>query len=189
MHYSRVKRHGDPNAVHRLPKIYADTCLVCDSPEYRRGYCQKHYSRWKKYKDPHFQKINSPGVGSVNKDGYKRITINNVRYLEHRYIMEQHLGRPLKPTEHIHHKNGNKLDNRKSNLEVTTNSRHILEHHRSKYFIGTEERECAICGKILPYSEFALSKKGAYGRKGYCKKCHIQHYFFHISKEAIRRQQ
>jgi len=40
--------------------------------------------------------------------------------------MEKFIGRNLKKTEHIHHLNGNKLDNHPENLEVIT----ILEHNR-----------------------------------------------------------
>lgn len=35
---------------------------------------------------------------------------------EHRWLMEQELGRKLLPTEHVHHRNGNPLDNRLENL-------------------------------------------------------------------------
>lgn len=44
--------------------------------------------------------------------------------LEHRYLMEQHLGRKLTKQETIHHLNAKKDDNRISNLTVVNNSEH-----------------------------------------------------------------
>ena len=48
--------------------------------------------------------------------------------LEHRYVMSQILGRPLKCTERVHHKNGIRNDNRPENLELWVPTAHRTEH-------------------------------------------------------------
>ena len=56
----------------------------------------------------------------INRDGYVIITPRGERkhVLEHRFIMEKHLGRPLTKKETVHHKNGIRHDNRLRNLEL-----------------------------------------------------------------------
>lgn len=64
--------------------------------------------------------------------GYNVARINGELILQHRYIMEQHLGRKLKAEEIVHHINDDKLDNRIDNLKVMTNAEHLSHHHKGK---------------------------------------------------------
>jgi hypothetical protein len=64
--------------------------------------------------------------------------------LEHRVVMENHLGRLLDPKEHVHHVNGDRHDNRVENLLVMTEKEHLLEHNksRSRLFLLVKCPEC-----------------------------------------------
>jgi hypothetical protein len=94
----------------------------CDRHLFTSGLCHGHYRQRREGLPltPIAQR-REPGTGSINRLGYKEITVApNVRKLEHRVVMERLLGRELKPTEHVHHRNGDRLDNRPENLELWT---------------------------------------------------------------------
>lgn len=52
--------------------------------------------------------------------------------LLHRLVMEDHLGRYLNNDEFIHHKDGNKLNNELSNLELIYPEKHAKEHYSNR---------------------------------------------------------
>lgn len=74
--------------------------------------------------------------GHINKAGYRVLISNKFighpccsdkkgRVFEHRMVMYNYLGRPLKKGENVHHKNGIRHDNRIENLELWTTKQPI----------------------------------------------------------------
>lgn len=105
---------------------------TCNKKLIAKGFCPMHYARFMGYNKielnaPH-QKPNLGKGWLIDKDGYKQIRIGNKYVREHRFIMEQHLGRKLLKTEAIHHINGIKTDNKKENLEIISFSYHTIKH-------------------------------------------------------------
>lgn len=74
-----------------------------------------------------------------SRSGYKRVQYKGRKIEEHRLIMMDYLGRELKTYEHVHHINGNKLDNRIENLKVVTRWEHPSYHKTGN------KRVCLIC--------------------------------------------
>lgn len=65
--------------------------------------------------------------------------------LEHRLVMEQHLGRLLLPSEVVHHRDGDKQNNALSNLELfQTNGEHLAHELQGRVPQWTEEGKARI---------------------------------------------
>lgn len=113
-------------------------CVICGAPglvlphrwgtgaTYQRDLCHQHMkeqgSRNGEKASPH-----QDGDRVVTPQGYVRVTIRTPEgrrrsVEEHRLVMEQILGRPLRAGESIHHRNGHRDDNRPENLELWAGS-------------------------------------------------------------------
>ncbi len=124
------------------------TCSVgaCERPKLARGYCSLHWGRWRRGKPLDAPKFyNRLNKGWIVAGYHFIMTPDGREMLEHRYVMEQALGRPLLHDEDVHHKDGNRLNNRLDNLEVLDHAVHTSLHQNE----GGERRPavCPECGK------------------------------------------
>ena len=103
----------------------------CEYPKKSKGLCEAHYKR--KLRNLELIPITKGrqhrlGETKADKNGYLLIKVRNGASnwrnwsRMHRYVMEQHIGRPLLKHETVHHINGVRDDNRIKNLELRSSS-------------------------------------------------------------------
>jgi hypothetical protein len=125
LHLRRVRVWGHPTdkpARKKRPCSFES----CERTHACRGFCDFHYRRWQRNGDPAVSRsrprpeqwVNQLGYVVVRAPGHPNAFENRTQILQHRLVMSEMLGRPLRPHENVHHRNGDRTDNRPSNLEL-----------------------------------------------------------------------
>lgn len=157
--------------------------IGCGRIHEAHGWCSKHYKRFKAHGDPLKILRNEDGQGTIDR-GYHRISVDGRRVYEHRYIMEQVLGRELQhhSIEAVHHKNEKPNDNRLENLEVLSRAKH-MQVHKTKSIIIDGKKLCNNCRQLLPVESFHKESRLLSGIHGTCKTCANAQYrrYYHKS--------
>lgn len=109
------------------------TCYVenCERSTIAKGLCENHYRRMRRNGSPYIHINQEWGKArTIRADGYIYITVDGKQVMEHRHVMEMHLERKLRDDEVIHHRDGDKQNNKLENLEVMTQSEHMSHHYK-----------------------------------------------------------
>jgi hypothetical protein len=129
-HLQRWIRHGDVLADRPIGRRVNDACTVddCRRPATKNSLCEAHNARVRKFGDVMAdQPIREVAGTGYLSHGYLVVPVPpELRHLtngapsigQHRLVLAQHLGRPLRDDESAHHRNGDRTDNRLENLEL-----------------------------------------------------------------------
>jgi hypothetical protein len=104
------------------------------------------------------------------------------RIFEHRYVWEITHKACLLKWSHVHHKDGNKINNEQQNLEAMMFKNHLsLEHAGKRVIVDLSKRLCDFCGcgTTFDYYKTGLKRYHWYrdkfdNKKWRCKKCYFR---------------
>jgi hypothetical protein len=129
-HYLRWRRTGRLDPDRPLVRARHSTCSVpgCVQRMHGREFCRTHLRRLTVLGDPAPDlPVRTPADDGWLTHGYRGVVVpedlrhltgGNAHTLEHRLVMAVLLGRALVDGESVHHRNGDRLDNRPENLEL-----------------------------------------------------------------------
>ena len=110
-------------------------------------------------------------------EGYKMVRnleTGGYDYL-HRRVMEVYLGRKLESYEVIHHKDGNKLNNDITNLEVIDRSVHMSLHKEEVDMVSISCGWCQKTFNLLPGVYKWRMKQSSTGVLFCCRSCGVRY--------------
>lgn len=125
-------------------------CSICGKVEQlRRGWCVKHYRRFKTHGDP-TKLLNRPqGSGTPHIDGYWMFEIDGRPVLRHVLVAERALGKRLPKGAQVHHVDFDRSNDSNNNLVICPNAAyHQLLHIRTNALNACGNanwRKCGIC--------------------------------------------
>ena len=109
--------------------------------------------------------------GSITPYGYRRIQCKDRKQrFEHVIIWESHYG-PVPEGFELHHRNGDKLDNRIENLKLVSRLEHKRIHSGCIKVGKTWLKRCRCCRWYRSIETDFHEYKGRNGVMGACKRC------------------